>query len=248
MSEDSQLAVSSSPDTNRNKPPGSTSSGSTDHYSEPDTESLDFLDEDLHTNDYSRAIGFIGKSSEIQWLRAVATTQPEQVDKEGSKLFNQRGLSTTGSPRVSSFAFWSDKEGVDVDFYVDPYEIPQLATAKHLVSSYMAKVHSTFPILDRKVFEEQFQEYFLAMQNRSGPRPTPKWQAILNLVFALGAKHSHLVKKDWRGDGNDHIIYQARARAFGLSKDMVTDCPDLSQIQALGLLSFYWLAVGQVSR
>jgi hypothetical protein len=112
----------------------------------------------------------------------------------------------------------------------------------------MAKVHPTFPILNRRVFEEQFRTYFRAVRNGSPPRLSAKWQMILNLVFAIGAKYAHLVNAEWRGDEKDHIIYQARARAFDLNQDIITNHPDLSRIQGLGLLAFYWLAVGQVSR
>jgi hypothetical protein len=247
MSEDNQTAAASGPHTEVNETPGSADSSDANQYNELDTESLDFLDEDLHTNNYLSAVGFIGKSSEIQWLRAAAMAQPERVNEEG-RPFIRRRSSAIGNQRVSSFTFWSDNESVDIDFYVDLYEMPRPEIAERLVSIYMAKVHPTFPILDPDVFGDQLRAYFEAARSGNPSRLSTKWQVISNLVFAIGAKHSHLIKEDWRGDENDHITYQARARAFGLNSDEVFNHPDLSQIQGLGLLSFYWLTVGQVSR
>jgi hypothetical protein len=137
---------------------------------------------------------------------------------------------------------------VDVDFFVDPYDLPQLETAEHLLNCYMSKVHDSFPILPRKTFEDQFRKYFKALANGNAPRLSPKWQAILNLVFAIGAKYSHLSKAKWQADERDHLMYQARARAFGLNETTMTNHSDVPQIQSLGLLAFYWLSVGQVSR
>ncbi|KAF2131108.1 hypothetical protein P153DRAFT_211176 [Dothidotthia symphoricarpi CBS 119687] len=214
-----------------------------------DTESLDLLDENLNTNDRARATGFVGKNSEIQWLRAAATAETDRADDEARRAGHQpRGSYAPGSDQVSSFSFWADDENVDVDFYVDPYELPQPETAEHLLLCYMAKVQDSFPILARKFFEDQFRRCFTAVHNGNAPQLNPMWQAILNLVFAIGAKYSHLVKASWRADERDHLIYQARARAFGLNESTITNHSDLYQIQMLGLLAFYWLTVGQINR
>jgi hypothetical protein len=136
---------------------------------------------------------------------------------------------------------------VDVDFFVDPYDLPSQDIAERLLGYYMSKVHDSFPILPRKIFEDQFRTYFTAFANGNAPRLSPRWQAILSLVFALGARYSHLSKASWRADARDHSIYQARARTFGLNEQTIAHHPDVPQIQGLGLLAFYWLSVGQVS-
>ena len=215
-----------------------------DHQDELDTESLDLLDEDLHINDRARATGFVGKNSEVQWLRAVAVAQLDRVDGERRGSF----AAGIGTEQISSYSFWTDTESVEIDFYVDAYELPPFEIAERLLECYMNKVHDSFPILPRKTFEDQFRKYFTALQNGNAPRLSPKWQAILNLVFAIGAKYSHLSKASWRADERDHLIYQARARAFGLNDSTMTSHSDVPQIQSLGLLAFYWLSVGQVSR
>lgn len=218
-----------------------------DYQSELDTESLDLLDEDLHISDRARATGFVGRNSEVQWLRAAAHAQTDRPDEDGVQ---RRGSYATGlsNEQISSYSFWADPESVEADFFVDSYELPPLETAERLLGCYMNKVHDSFPILPRKTFEDQFRKYFTALANGNAPRLSPKWQAILNLVFAIAAKYSHLSKASWQADERDHLIYQARARTFGLNDSTMTTHPDMPQIQSLGLLAFYWLSVGQVSR
>jgi hypothetical protein len=213
---------------------------------ELNSESFIDFNEDLYVDECTRATGFIGKNSEIQWLQAVATAQAGRAKDEHDGVVRTRASSVGG--QTSSFSFWTDVESVDTDFHVDPYELPPRDIAERLLSCYMAKVHDSFPILSRKVFEDQVQRYFTALQSGNAPYLNPKWRAILNLVFAIGAKHLHLVKASWGVDEPDHLIYQARARALVLSETMMTSHPDMLHIRSLGLLAFYWLSVGQVCR
>ncbi|CAA9959843.1 fungal specific transcription factor domain containing protein [Pyrenophora teres f. maculata] len=226
---------------------GSVDVGNADYFERHEAEGLDLLDEDLHSRDEARATGFVGKSSEIQWLRAVAVAQGERIDGDWPGSVPQRQHTYgSGGDQVSSFSFWVDSDDVSIDFYVNAYELPQPELAEHLVQCYMLKVHDSFPILPRKAFGDQTRAYFAALRSGNAPRLNPKWQAILNLVFAIGANYAYLLNKDW--DVGDHIIYQARARAFGMSEAAMTSHPDVPQIQGLGLLAFYWLSTGQVSR
>ncbi|KAG9185915.1 hypothetical protein G6011_07246 [Alternaria panax] len=225
---------------------GSAEPSGSEYFEHLETEALDLLDEDLHSKDEARSTGFIGKSSEVQWLRAVVLAQYERTDTEWPGSEPQRRPSfVSGSEQISSFSFWTDSDDVSVNFYVDPYELPQLDFAEHLIQCYMLRVHDSFPILPRN-FEEQTRVYFAALRAGSSPRLNHKWQAILNLVFAIGANYSYQYNKDWpTGDAN---MFQARARAFGLNEASLTAHPDLPQIQGLGLLAFYWSSTGQVSR
>jgi hypothetical protein len=218
----------------------------TEYFERHETEALDLLDEDLHSKDKARSTGFIGKSSEVQWLRAVILAQHERTDTEWPRSEPQRRPSVApGSEQISSFSFWTDCDDVSVNFYVDPYELPQPDFAEHLIRCYMLRVHDSFPILPRN-FEEQTRVYFTALRAGNAPRLNLKWQAILNLVFAIGANYSYLYNKDWpTGDAN---VFQARARAFGLNEASLTTHADVPRIQGLGLLAFYWLSIGQVSR
>ncbi|KAF9698111.1 hypothetical protein EKO04_003483 [Ascochyta lentis] len=250
MSEFRQTRAPSMTDMDANGSQEGCELGTWDRQDELEMESSNLLDEDLHINDRTRATGFVGRNSEVQWLRTVALAQSERTHQEASGGFWRRGsyVPGIGNEQISSYTFWTDSESVESNFFVDPYELPPLEVAERLLGCYMSKVHDSFPILPRKTFEDQFCKYFTAFKNGNAPNLSPKWQAILNIVFAIGARYSHLSKASWRANERDHVIYQARARAFGLNESTLTGHSDVPQIQSLGLLAFYWLSVGQVSR
>jgi len=138
--------------------------------------------------------------------------------------------------RVSSFNYYLNDEDVDLGFDINPYELPLWKTSDYLLNCYMNTVHDSFPILPRQQFEEEFRKYFEAGLNGNAPRLSLKWQAILNLVFAIGSKHSDLVKATQKVHEGDHFIYAARARRCG-PNEFTPNHPDVPQIQLTGLLA-----------
>ena len=97
----------------------------TEYFEHHETEALDLLDEDLHSKDKARSTGFIGKSSEVQWLRAVILAQHERTDTEWPGSEPQRRPSVApGSEQISSFSFWADCDDVSVNFYVTHTNCP----------------------------------------------------------------------------------------------------------------------------
>ena len=149
--------------------------------------------------------------------------------------------------KVSSFTYYIDDESLNLDHIIDPHELPTPGTANLLLDCYHSTVHNSFPILPTLALHE-FRRYFKQLSDGHPSRLSPKWQAMLNLILAIGAKYSHLIKADWRGDERDYITYQTRARAYGLNEFALTNHPDIPQIQITGLLSFYYLSVGHISR
>ncbi|KAF2175302.1 hypothetical protein K469DRAFT_69847 [Zopfia rhizophila CBS 207.26] len=231
------------------------------------SEGLDILDEDLHIDEESRATGFHGKNSEVQWLRSLKSRfqragrkppgmrhGPPSNDDEATTqridtVQRRRKSSRAGRiPRVSSSDFYLDKETIEVDVLFDPFELPPVETAQNLLNCFMNTVQDSFPILSKKLFEDQFHEYYESVRQRRPNKFTERWQAILNLVFAIGANYSHLIKADWRGDDRDHLVYQSRARMLGLKGAALISPPDLSLIQITGLLAIYYQSIGHVSR
>lgn len=57
----------------------------------------------------------------------------------------------------------------------------------------------------------------------------------MNLLFAIGAKYSHFIGAEWRGDERDHLIYMTRAvHLLGLKNTiMIISGPDLELVQAV---------------
>jgi hypothetical protein len=134
---------------------------------------------------------------------------------------------------VNESSFYLDAEDLDVDeFLVEPYHLPPDGTAKALFNCYMDTVHSSFPIMPN-LFRKNFEHYLQLARTSQPVLLIDKFQAILNLVFAIGAKYSHLTKAEWAGDEGDHHLYMTRAiRLLGLNNSLnVIDTPDLGLIQ-----------------
>lgn len=127
---------------------------------------------------------------------------------------------------------------------VDPYEMPPQEHAQMLFMTYMTRVHPSFPFVGRINLQNQFTR-FLA---RPGSQPPPKWLAIINMIFAIAAKYSHLIQAEWQADERDHLIYFTRARMLAIDADTMFNHPDLQMIQILSLMSLYLMTVDQVNR
>ncbi|XPS72532.1 hypothetical protein M3J07_004684 [Ascochyta lentis] len=128
-------------------------------------EPLDFSHDYLHTDNRIGMMGTVGASSEIQWLRAVAMTQSEGMDRQSRSCSQERRSSPPDDENISLYTFWAIDNTTENDPPVDPYELPTLLTAERLLDCYMAKVHASFPILPRMSLKEQFYKCFTALQS-----------------------------------------------------------------------------------
>jgi hypothetical protein len=65
---------------------------------------------------------------------------------------------------------------------------------------------------------------------------SPKWH--MNLLLAIGARYSHLIGAEWRGDERDHLLYATKAvRLLDMSNTaMVISTPDIPSVQAVRVL------------
>ncbi|KAF2729595.1 hypothetical protein EJ04DRAFT_446943, partial [Polyplosphaeria fusca] len=222
----------------------------------------DRVDEDLLRNTESKATGFVGHSSAVQWMKhlrhqihAVNNFSPDATFDERLRM-SPRGSHRPGSrfgsvPFVSDSTFYLDNENISVGVGVDPSELPPPDTADRLFECYKIAVQDSFPILPR-TFEDQYRKFYQSKRQRRPlqTRVPERWLAVLNLVFAIGARYSHLIDANWKADDLDHIRYMTRAMRLLESEgsSVVALPPDLSIIQATGLLSIFYLTIGHVSR
>ncbi|KAI1629128.1 fungal-specific transcription factor domain-containing protein [Exophiala viscosa] len=230
------------------------------------TGALDRTDEDF-TREQARATGYMGKNSEITWLQRLreenkfgdnpkdalgSEQQRKMADGSVTSFSAMRPPSEVQLPlaeaddgfAVNGSSYHLDDMSIFTFEAVDPYEMPTPDAANHLFNAYMDRCHATFPVVGRTNLTAQFKKYITG----SVQTPPEKWLAILNMIFAIGAKYSHLIKADWRGDERDHLIYFTRARLLHMNSETLFQHPDLQQIQILGLMSFYLLCVSQVNR
>ena len=227
------------------------------------TGALDRTEEDF-TRDGARDTGFMGKNSEVTWLQRLrqenAYGSPDTPEEEADFQKRVGGASPLGAeqaepdapklPEVEdAFALHNssyhlDDLAISTFDAVDPHEMPTPETARHLFNSYMARVHPTYPIVGKSILTSQFQK-FLAGRIQNPPN---QWLAIVNLIFAIGAKYSHLIQAEWEGDDRDHLIYFSRARLLALNGESIFAHPDLQHIQVVGLMAFYLLCTNQINR
>lgn len=209
-------------------------------------------EEDFNRDETARATGFIGKSSEINWLQKLSGEISQEYDACDPDMADSTGLpSPTLTPKaegkndqwVASSNYYIDDLDIPATEQVDMYEVPSRDIATNLFNVYLASVHPSFPIIGISTFASQFQVFF----NRPSLKPGNKWLSILNLVFAVAAKYAHLTDASWKGNEDDHHIYFCRARALSMEGQLFQH-PDLQQLQVEGLAAFYLLASGYVNR
>jgi hypothetical protein len=207
------------------------------------------LHEYLHTDDQTRATSIFGASSGVQWLRTVEAEQSKGIEGPSRSCSQHGGSFVPRYEDMSSYTFWANSSTIENGLQSDPYELPNLTTAERLLECYLCKVHDSFPVLPRKALEDQFRRCFSRCGDKA--RYSSDWRTILNLVFALGARYYDSARADGQADELDHILYQSRARV--LSENGITAALDMtvstvSSARIYGLLAFYSLSVGQVSR
>lgn len=146
---------------------------------------------------------------------------------------------------ISEANYHCDDLTLDPPGHVNMFEMPLQATADMLFQSYLETVHPAFPIIGKTTFTYQYQAFVVS---RDQSKINRNWLAILNLIFAIGAKYSHLIQAEWSGDKTDHVVYFARARMLGFNTDAILGHAELQKIQIAGLVSFYLMAMNQINR
>ena len=149
------------------------------------SEELDIVDEDLLRDEDSRAAGFVGKSSELQWLRRLREDVEHHgaVPLRGSGPYGPPGTSAEASSRrldalrqrqhsdpnthvpLSSSTFSLDEQDGGIDYTVYPFELPPTDVAQGLIKGYMDIVQDSFSILSRSCLVETFRELYASVEH-----------------------------------------------------------------------------------
>ncbi|KAL8849238.1 MAG: hypothetical protein Q9221_005768 [Calogaya cf. arnoldii] len=216
--------------------------------------SMDCVNEDLNRTAASRATGFMGKNSEVNWLGQIrartqhADDQQDERDGVGMKFGSEVDGLADGKPGVyhpvSESTYHCDDMALDLPFHVQAYQIPPKAIADLLLTCYLESVHPAFPILGKTTFVKQYHAYY----NNPALQTGPLWLAILNLCFAIAARYGRLARAEWISGADDEYAYFSRARLLGLGVDALWVHGELQRIQVTGLTSFYLMATNQINR
>ncbi|MCJ1462086.1 hypothetical protein MMC07_000686 [Pseudocyphellaria aurata] len=219
-------------------------------------ESLDHINEDFNLSLKTRATGFIGKNSELTWIQRLKKETANnfdaddeakptlQADDDRNPTSLHPEFRSADTNPIHESTYHCDDLTISIPDFVDPNDVPPRPIADELFRVYLDTVHPSFPIIGRINFISQYQRFIEAPTINTGD----SWKAILNLIFAIGAKYSHLVQAEWRGDERDHLIYFTRARMLGFNADSVLGHSDLQNVQITGLMSFYLTATNQINR
>lgn len=206
-------------------------------------DAIDRVDEDLNRSESTRATGYMGKNSEVTWMQRLRREAEQRSQKEPGTYEPRFDSAEDADFALTSVNYHLDDMEISVPWPVQMYWIPPRQLADQLFEDYLNTVHPFFPIISRPLFCAQYKNFF-----DNAPRPGDKWLAILNLIFAISAKHAHLVQAPWRGNDYDHLEYLTRARMLSMNGDVIFSHPDLQQVQVEGLISFYLLASDQINR
>ena len=198
------------------------------------------VEEDFNRCEGSRATGFVGKCSPINWMQELEKDFEQRLRPQSASGGIQE---LENNVPLHAVNYHLDDLTILPPGPVDAHAMPPPELADQLFESYLTTVHPSFPIINRTLFRAQYRTFF-----DNGARPCDKWLAILNLIFAIGAHYAHLVHAPWRGDPGDHLVYLTRARVLSINSDDLFCHPDLQQVQVEGLTAFYLLSTHQINR
>ncbi|KAJ5779361.1 hypothetical protein N7457_007081 [Penicillium paradoxum] len=206
--------------------------------STPTNPFLDHTLEDFNGDSSLQVIGFVGEHSATVWLYRLKL------------LINQTAPSTDGQseqsahPSLSSCGLFMDELVIPSTNDPDVFACPPQPIADELVDRYFQVAHASFPIIGKEIFLSQCRSFYSNMTTHPGN----KWMALLNMVFAIAARHSELASDGPQPDRNNHAIYFSRAWRLIMSENVLLDHPNLQQTQVEALVSLYMLSIGQANR
>ncbi|KAL4892873.1 fungal-specific transcription factor domain-containing protein [Aspergillus ambiguus] len=199
---------------------------------------LDYTCDDFNSDTAIQAVGYVGEHSETAWMRRLK----QILAKTGSYL------PTDNRPSIASVAYSIDKTNTRVIDNISLSQRPPQNIANQLIDCYFKVVHPSFPIINKRIFLGQYSAFFSTSVN-----PGRRWLAILNLIFAISTKCFRYtqVASDNGGESETSETSETAyfSRAWKLSMhNALLEHPSLQQVQVEGLISFYLMSAGQISR
>lgn len=213
------------------------SMGSTDHAHE----------EDFKSAQPARKIqAFVGASAEEKWIQRLEKELPDSPVAGVNPTQCPPFPRSTNKPPNSKGDMYEDTESSTVGNQIDPDDLPLRSTSDALVNAYFVIAYPSCPIVDKTSFLIQYEECCAVAETETYGDRT--FLALLQLVFAIGATHAHVVRADWAGDDRDHVLYFGRARVLGVETGILNDSVYHGQVQFFGLSGMYFLTTNQINR
>ena len=223
-------------------------------------ESVDRIDEDLNRDAKIRATGYYGKNSDISWMHGLRRrTEQDQDGQNEGKVQDRESTSSTAIPgskrpivrrpsaglsSMSSSTYHCDDLSLSItNLAVNRYDVPSREVSDLLLQCYFDTVQPSFPIICSVHFVAEYKDFYA-----DPTAVTDSWLAILNLMFAIGAKYAHLTRAQWAGREGDHLVYFTRARLLGFTGDTILGHASMQQVQISGLIAFFLMCIHQINR
>lgn len=198
----------------------------------------DSVGEDLNRSEQSRATGYMGKNSDVAWMRQLEAG----LSRQGRHLTSSdetRQYLLPVEPSTASMSYHLNHvypHGLEVP---DAFALPAKELADHLFHCFFKEVHTVLPIIRENLFIEQYQQLYSNPQKRPGR----KWLAIFNMVLAIGSRFCRASRHDGQDIGEEQM-FLSRAKILNYSEIY----GDLQQVQAETLMAFYFLSSSQINR
>ena len=189
----------------------------------------------------NNAPAFAGNSSETKWTEKL---NQELLPKQEARTSKTQDRYKDFSQKPQSYG--EDTDSAVVGHQIDPFSLPIKSTADSLVNAYFSTIHTSFPILNKIPFMNQYDQLYSTKDPEGLEQRT--FLAKLQLVFAIAAVHAHLIQADWAGDARDHMLYSSQARVLATGLGILNDACYLSQVQVFGLGGMYLLVTNQLNR
>jgi hypothetical protein len=204
----------------------------------------DYVDEDFSRSHHARAVGLIGKHSEISWLldlkQYVGDKYRHVCQSNGYERHNGEE-----SPSIATVSYFLDDSNIPMIEDADLHEQPSKGTTMTLMNLYFEFVHPSFPIIAKEAFVDQVEAFYAP----SLVRPSRNWLGILNLNLAITSHRSQCAMLSPSAHHQAKCLkYFSRARKLCMADGAIFNKPSLQQVQIEGLCSFYLLNIGHCNR
>ena len=211
--------------------------------------SLDAINEDTNRDEETRAAGYLGKSSAVRWIQRTK----DYLDEDERNNPSQKDAGKPGNAFMDATCHADDGDFPKIGpESVNMYDMPPMDLAQTLVNAYFKYVHPALPIISEPYFRNRFDKYAVRGRPPNDQDQIGSTQqnflCSLNLVFAIAARHAHVIDADYQSSENDHLIYFARASALGLDSRALREDAELESTTSLGLVSLYFLTLEHINR
>jgi hypothetical protein len=143
----------------------------------------------------AKETSYLGQICEVHWLRSLKT--------------RIQGPNSAPS-QLSETNFHLDDAGIQLLHQDNPFHMPPGNLATVLLQCYLQTVHVVFPLVSSGI-EGQLNVYYKSMLKGHNVHYSQRWYAIMNLIFAIGARFSRLINAEWHTDPLDESLYISRA-------------------------------------